>query len=102
VVTTSAEKQLRIYDQDGSILLPHIEVKAFSQHERDLWKSVMNRNQNPLHCRRSDRARTDEFENLGDKIARNPVLQLLGMGNPYREELANARKLAADASCDGE
>ena len=91
----------RIYQPDGTTWLPaapdgfHV-PGALAQYT---WANIMRRNHNPLHCRRTDRDPA-AFENVGDVIARNPLLSFLGLGNPYRVQLAQEREARAAQVCD--
>jgi hypothetical protein len=96
-------RTLQLYNADGSLRIPSSpEFRRPPLQDRYSWEAIIKRNHNPLHCRKTDRASTEDFESLGDRIARNPVLQFLGLGNPLNQQRVQERKAAADAACDGD
>lgn len=92
---------LRVFSVDGSAVVarPPAGFHAPPGVRQYAWDSIMYRNHNPLHCRRRDRD-LQAFENAGDVIARNPILRLLGLGNPNRARLAAEREATAAEVCD--
>jgi len=88
----------RLFAPDGAILMPALPAPESPATAAE----VMSRGHNLLHCRRTRFATAFKRDlSLGERIASNPVLKLLGLGNPYLEQQA-ADRLARDAAgCDG-
>jgi len=100
-VATDAPASPRLFQSDGTAMIPPAPEGFHAPANRLAysWDAISRRNHNPLHCRRGDRD-IAAFENVGDVIARNPILALLGLANPYRGQLVAQREAQAAASCD--
>jgi hypothetical protein len=92
---------LRVFGADGSAVVPGLSdgFHAPPGVRQYAWAAIMQRNHNLLHCRQRDRD-LQAFENAGDVIARNPMLRLLGLGNPNRARLVEEREAKAAEVCD--
>ena len=93
--------QVNLYNPDGTAMLPPPPDGFHVPRNRAqyAWENIMRRNHNPLHCRRGDHD-LGAFENVGDVIARNPILSLFGLGDPQRAVRTALREAEAALVCD--